>query len=151
MGYASRELCWQSRHCQLLWDQHRFQEMAVLCAAPKSWTLCQYFMLKKLDKFSGTAGQEHLVLLPLVSCGTAKPCLWGWKEKLYSALSKECWQGKGTLADGEQGTLLKTKISTEREGNYKAKAAGVIWVCVVPSWKIFKAFLSSWHKEFLWI
>lgn len=55
------------------------------------------------------------------------------------------------MAGGEQGTLLKTKISTEREGNYKAKAVGVIWVCVVPSWKTFKAFLSSWHEEFLWI
>lgn len=108
-------------------------------------------MLEKLDKFSGTAGQEHLVLLPSVTCGTAKPCPWGWEGKLYSALSKECWQREGTLAGGEQGTLLKTKISTEREGNYKAKAVGVIWVCVVPSWKTFKAFLSSWHEEFLWI
>lgn len=97
-------------------------------------------MLEKLDKFSDTAGQEHLVLLPLVSCGTAKPRLWGWKGKLYSALSKEYWQGEGTLAGGEQGALLKTKISTEREGNYKTKAAGVIWSLLCLLGKFSKPF-----------
>lgn len=78
----------------------------------------------------------------------------GVEGKLYSALSKGCWQWEGTLGMGRGvgwSTLLKTKISIEKEGNYKAKAVGVIGACVVLSWKTFKAFLSSWREVFFWL
>ena len=52
------------------------------------------------------------------------------------------------LGGKEGGTQLKTKINIEREGNYEAKLVGVIWACVVLSWKTFKAFLSNWHEAF---
>lgn len=58
---------------------------------------------------------------------------------------------RGDLGSGEGGTRLKTKISVEREGNYEAKPVGVIWACVVLSWKTFKAFLSNWHEAFCWL
>lgn len=59
--------------------------------------------------------------------------------------------GRGDLDGAEGGTQLKTKISIEREGNYEAKLVGVIWACVMPSWKTFKASLSNWHEAFCWL
>ena len=104
----------------------------------------------------GTVFRHSWISAP---CAPAHGDLWhslamsvGWKGSSIQPFLKDAGSEKGLWGwGGEWSTLLETKISIEKEGNYKAKAVGVIGACVVLSWKTFKAFLSSWHEAFFWL